>query len=106
MLYFGDKLRALRTEKGLTQQQLADKIGLVKASISAYEQGIKYPSIEILIKLCNQFNISADYLLGLSDNMELKLSALTDEQVRLILGLIAELEQYNNLKERKNEIKQ
>ena len=42
MQYFGEKIRALRLEKGLTQTQLADKIGLVKGSISAYEQGKNY----------------------------------------------------------------
>ena len=36
MIYFGDKLKALRLERRLTQQQLAEKLGLVKDSISAY----------------------------------------------------------------------
>jgi transcriptional regulator with XRE-family HTH domain len=99
MEYFGDRLKALRKEKGLTQQQLADKIELVKGSISAYEQNSKYPSLNVLIKLCTFFHVSADYLLGLSDDMQFKMSALTDEQTQLILQLITELEQYNNLKD-------
>jgi len=98
MLYFGDKLKALRLEKGLTQQKLADKIGLVKGSISAYENNLKIPSVEVLIKLCEFFNVSADYLIGLSDNTELKTLFLTDEQIQIIIRLIAEFEQYNNLK--------
>ena len=100
MMYFGNRLKALRLAKNLTQQQLAYKIGLVKGSISAYEQSAKYPSIEILIKLCNLFNVSADYLLGLSDCMESKMSTLTDEQVQIIMRLIAEFEQYNNLRDK------
>jgi len=98
MLYFGDKLKALRTEKKLTQQQLAEKLGLVKGSISAYEKNAKYPSVSILIKLCTLFNVSADYLLGLSDNIEFNMSSLTDEQMQIIMRLIIELEQYNKLK--------
>ena len=98
MQYFGEKLRELRLENGLTQQQLANKIGLVKGSISAYEQSTKYPSIEVLIKLCTFFNVSADYLLGLSDSMKLIKSDLTDEQMHTIRTLIRELEQYNALK--------
>jgi len=98
MVYFGDKLRALRLEKKLTQQKLAEKIGLVKGSISAYEKNTKHPSINVLIKLCAIFNVSADYLLGLSDNIELKMSTLTDEQIYIITQLIIDLEQYNNLK--------
>lgn len=98
MEYFGDKLRALRKERGLTQQQLADKMELVKASISAYEQNTKYPSLDVLIKLCTFFQVSSDYMLGLSDDMQFKMSALTDEQAQLILQLITELEQKNNLR--------
>lgn len=102
MLYFGDKLRALRLEHGLTQQELADKIELVKGSISAYEQSRKYPSVEVLIKLCQIFNVSADYLLGLSDDELLKKSYLTDEQVELVQKLIRELEQCNILIDNSN----
>jgi len=100
MLYFGDKVRALRQEKGLTQTQLASKLEITKSTISGYEQSIKSPSVEMLIKLCSLFNVSADYLLGLSDSMELKMSALTDDQAQLIVRLIAELEQYNYLKDK------
>lgn len=98
MLYFGDKLRALRKEKGLTQQQLGERLGLVKATISAYEKSAKYPSVEVLIKLCTLFRVSADFLLGLSEEMDWKLSSLTDNQVELVTRLIIELEQYNQLK--------
>ena len=100
MLYFGDKLKALRSGKGWSQRQLAEKVDLVDATISGYESGAKYPSVEVLIKLCSLFNVSSDYLLGLSDSMELKMSALTDDQAQVIMRLIAELEQYNYLKDK------
>lgn len=99
MEYFGDKLKALRKEKGLTQQQLAEKMELVKGSISAYEQNTKYPSLDVLIKLCTFFHVSADYMLGLSDDIQFKVSALTEEQTQLIFRLISELEQYNMLRD-------
>ncbi len=98
MQYFGEKIRALRLEKGLTQAQLADMIGVVKGSISAYEQGKKHPSVEVLIKLCSVFDVSSDYLIGLSDTMNLMKSDLTDEQMAMIRSLIQELEKYNILK--------
>lgn len=100
MIYFGEKLKALRLEKGYTQQQLAERVGLVKGSISAYEQSAKYPSIDVLIKLCDLFGVSADYLLGLSDSIEYKLSTLTDEQAQTVMRIIVEFEQYNKLKEK------
>ena len=98
MQYFGERLRDLRHEKHMTHKQLADKLDLVKGTISAYEQGKKYPSIEVLIKLCNVFQISADYLLGLSDDMQLMKSNLTDEQMSTFRKLIHDMEQYNTLK--------
>ena len=82
----------------LTQQQLADKTGMAKGTISAYEQGKKYPSVEVLIKLCNTFQVSADYLLGLSDDLQLMKSNLTDEQMSVFRKLIHELEQSNAIR--------
>ena len=98
MQYFGERLRDLCHEKHMTQKQLADKLDLVKGTISAYEQGKKYPSIEVLIKLCNILQVSADYLLGLSDDMQLMRSNLTDEQMSTFRKLIYDMEQYNTLK--------
>jgi transcriptional regulator with XRE-family HTH domain len=100
MEYFGDKLRALRTERKLTQVEMADRIGLVSAAISSYEKGKQYPSVDNLIKICESFNVSADYLLGFSDNTSFNVASLTDEQLQLILRLITEFEEFNSLKEK------
>lgn len=99
MQYFGEKLKALRIKKGITQKNLADNLGLANATISAYEQNSKYPSVEVLIEICSFFNVSADYMLGLSESMELRKTGLTDSQMRLLRNLIEELEDYNALKE-------
>ena len=90
MEYLGMKLKTLRQEHGLTQKQLAHYLELVPASISAYETSGNYPSADIIIKLCQLFNVSADYLLGLSDTKEFKASELSDEQYQIIASLIAQ----------------
>lgn len=95
MQYFGEKLRALRKERGWSQKELAGRLGLVAASVSAYEQDKKVPSVEILIKICSVFQVSADYLLGLSDDMRMMRAELTDEQMALLRQLIRELERGN-----------
>ena len=51
MIFMGEKIRELRIEKKMTQEQLANRLGLVKGSISAYEQGTKYPSLEVLVMI-------------------------------------------------------
>ena len=57
MEYFGDKLRALRMEKKLTQNDLAARLGIVGASVSSYEKSKQYPSVEVLIHLCHIFDV-------------------------------------------------
>ena len=100
MEYFGDKLRALRMEKKLTQNDLAARLGIVGAAVSSYEKSKQYPSVEVLIQLCQIFDVSADYLLGLSDDKNFNTSTLTDEQLQIVLRLINEFEQFNVLKEK------
>ena len=97
MNLFGLRLKTLRNGKKITQRQLADKIGVSKALVSKYELSAIYPSVEVLIKLCNYFSVSADYLLGLSDKIDFKVSHLKDEQVMLVVGTINQFEKLNEI---------
>ncbi len=95
MQFFGEKLKELRKKHRLSQQQLADYLGVTAATVSAYELGKKLPSIVTLINICRQFDVSSDYLLGLSDPMDLLKSELTNHQISIIRQLIKELESKN-----------
>lgn len=64
---FCDRLRHLRLEKGVTQKQVCDWLGLSKNAYGNYEQGIREPSLDALCRLCDFFEVSADYLLGRTD---------------------------------------
>ena len=68
MLEFGEILRELRTDKKLTQPQLAEAIGVSKSMISMWETGINEPTASNIIKLAKFFDVTTDYLLGLSLN--------------------------------------
>lgn len=96
MLYFGIKLRKLRKEREMTQQQLADKLDVTKATVSAYETDEKYPSIEVLIKIAKTFEVSTDYLLGLSETNNFQNSQITDEQNILIQEIERQFVYLNN----------
>ena len=61
---FHEKLKVLRKKEGLTQQEVADKIGINRGSYSNWEKGKREPSFENLIKLANILNTTTDYLLG------------------------------------------
>lgn len=63
----GKRLRQLRIERGLRLKDVADAMGVTLRAIQNYEQGIREPSLSILIKLCDFFGVTADYLLGRSD---------------------------------------
>jgi len=61
---FGEKLRALRTQRGLTLQQLAPALGLsAHGYISELETGKKIPTVEIVLRAAQFFNVSTDQLL-------------------------------------------
>ena len=62
-----ERLRQLREEKGITQKEVARAIGVTSSDYANYEQGIREPSIDILINLCKFFNVSADFLIGLEN---------------------------------------
>ena len=62
-----DRLKLLRKEKGVSQKEVANAIGVTLSAYSNYEQGIREPSNQILINLCKYYNVSADYLLGLKE---------------------------------------
>ena len=61
---FGEKLKLLRFEKGLTQDDLGYILDVTKSCISCYESGTRKPSVEMLISLSIYFKVSIDYLVG------------------------------------------
>ncbi|RKD32297.1 helix-turn-helix domain-containing protein [Thermohalobacter berrensis] len=65
---FSSRLKLLREEKGLRQEDLAKILNISRQSISNYEKGVRFPNDEELIKkLAKFFNVSIDYLLGASN---------------------------------------
>ncbi len=88
MVDFGKILRTLRRKEDMTQAELARKLDVTKSVISAYENGLRLPSYDILIHISKIFHMSTDYLLGLERYQEIDLSGLTEEEVTAILQLI------------------
>ncbi|MEM6282988.1 MAG: helix-turn-helix transcriptional regulator [Chloroflexota bacterium] len=81
----GKRLRELRRAVGLNQDELGEKIGASYQQISRIERGESNPTPETLVALAQVFNVSADYLLGLSDEPNLLPETLTEEERALIL---------------------
>lgn len=64
---FGDNLKKLRTEMGITQTELAKVIGVKPSTVGMYETGDRQPNFEIEEKIADFFNVSLDYLRGKTD---------------------------------------
>lgn len=60
----GDRIKLLRKEQGMTQEQLGDYLNLSRSSVKGYENEGVEPSLSVLVKLADIFNVSLDYLLG------------------------------------------
>ncbi len=75
-LYIGEQIKTLRKEKGLTQEQLADALGVSYQSVSRWELGVCYPDMELLPAIANLFGVSIDELLAndpISKDSDIKL---------------------------------
>ena len=92
---FGDKVKKLRTDRGLNQTVLAERLGVRKSIISAYESQMRMPSLDMLVKIALEFSVSVDWLLGLERTKSIDVAGVTDEQVALLAGLVEEFRQVN-----------
>lgn len=94
----GKRVRELRIEKGMSQQELGNAIGITKVSICGYENGTRIPNLEKLIKLAEVLETTADYLLGrevpvINEENKTYIGSISYEDV----CLIQELRHYPNL---------
>lgn len=60
---FGEKLKQLRLENNITQKELADFLGVTPKAVSFYELNQREPSMDVIVKIAQKFNVPTDYLL-------------------------------------------
>lgn len=78
-LEIGKRIAECRRERKLTQEELANRVGVTAQALSQYERGLRYPDIGILRSLCQALSAGADYLLGLEDK---KITEFDDPQIQ------------------------
>lgn len=78
---FSDKLKQLRTKKGIKQSELAEILHLRQSSISDYENNRSTPNPETIKKIAEYFNVSANYLLDIPDKNDTKLDSTIKETI-------------------------
>lgn len=89
----GEKIKELRKNNKITQEQLGNAIGVSKMAISYFEKGKKSPGRESLEKIADYFNVTTDYLLGRSEDPELseEENKIVTEEGKNIMALIERL---------------
>ncbi len=92
---FSIVLKQLRKSHNLTQEELGKQIGLSKAVVSKYENGMGYPTFDVLIEIAQYFSVTTDYLLGVSKGKTIDVSSLTETQIDAIYKVVAEFNKAN-----------
>jgi HTH-type transcriptional regulator, competence development regulator len=74
----GETIAKLRKEKGLSQYELADRLGFSRGKLSNYEQGSRQPDYDTLKKIADYFEVSIDFLLGREEKANTKKDTLEE----------------------------
>lgn len=90
----GEKLAKARKEKNITQEQLADKLGVSRQSISKWESDITYPETDKLIHISKLFDCSLDYLL--KENVDEKSNKIEDDRKNNVTSIVFSLSKFSN----------
>ena len=97
MVYFSQRLRQLRNERRLTQEQVSQKIGVTASMVSSYETDIRLPSYEVLIRIASLFGVTIDYLLNEDNRRLIDISHLSNEEAAVICDMISLLQDKRNI---------
>ena len=81
MREFKDIFKNLRLDKEMTQDGLAEALGITKQAVSHYERGTRYPKPDVLEAISDFFNVDMDFLTGRSSRTT---RLLTDDELRLL----------------------
>ena len=90
---FSQIVKSLRLERGWSQQEVADRAGLNKMTISQYENGKRKPSFEVIEALAEIFHVDMNYLLGYTDKIVKPAGDETDPAANKFLAVtLAEID--------------
>ena len=86
---FGERLHEIRKQNGITQQELADRIGVTKGTVSTWERNNRSPSFDMMNTLCDLFAVDLGYLSGATDSPQPLVTAQQLED-----GALVQVEEY------------
>ena len=95
VLMLNENIKRLRMARGLNQVEFARVMGVSKQCVSNWENDNVMPSIEMLIKIADFFNVTTDYVLGRNEKIYIDVSGLTDEQISHISLIVSDITKLN-----------
>ena len=84
-----DKIRYLRDKSGMTQTDLAKRLGISRSAVNSWEMSLSSPSLVNIVEMTQIFHVNADYLLSMSSRLLVDISALGNDEREIILKLIS-----------------
>ena len=88
ILNIADRIRYLRDKMGMTQTDLANRLGISRNAVNAWEMSTSTPTLANVVEMSRIFHVSTDYLLSLSDQISVDISALDSTERELVLKLV------------------
>lgn len=92
------KIKMLRESRGITQSELASRLGITRSGVNAWEMGISTPSTHYIIILAKFFNVSTDYLLGISETSTISVDGLSDREIASLVEIVNCYKSKNKIK--------
>ena len=91
ILNIADRIRYMRDKMGMTQTDLAKRVGVSRNAVNAWEMSTSMPTLSNVVEMARIFHVSTDYLLSIDDSVKVDISALDHEERELVLKLIERL---------------
>ena len=95
ILLLNETIKKLRLARGLNQVEFAKAMGVSKQCVSYWENDNVMPSIEMLVKIADYFNVTTDYVLGRTEKITIDVSELTYEQISHISLIVRDMAKLN-----------
>lgn len=87
---FSMRISELRKQRNISQRQAASELGISQALLSHYENGLREPKLDFVVKVCDYYGVSADYILGRTDKVG------SGEEIDALVSQVHDLYEYTN----------
>ncbi len=91
-----DKIKLLREKEGITQAELAKRLGITRSGVNAWEMGVTVPSTQYIVELSLLFSVSTDYLLDMPETQAVSVQGLSEREIASVVEIINCFKEKNN----------